>query len=239
MKRKHKQDGLAFDRIKVRCDGKQHTITVSPKGHLVHCNHDALQRRRERNLMEIGSSPIFRCTEAIRRFHAIVNEGDTGLAALPRSMRPTASRLRESRQEALATRLLEAAARCRPWWQRPEGLQRLLNHVLHRRLGVPEHVHAVVTSDFGFDEVALMSGGKTLFQGDIDRDWMASVYKTGWAVVGDALTLQLFPWGSEHTASQCRPVRWPDGSIAFVRQTTRIVVREDRTVFELLAVGGT
>jgi hypothetical protein len=77
------------------------------------------------------------------------------------------------------------------WWRRPDGLERLLNHVLHRKLGVPEDVRCHVTWDllspaYRFE---LTSEEKLLVDVDMDPDWVRNVYQRGIAVFQGNLVL--------------------------------------------------
>jgi hypothetical protein len=189
--------GVMPPETKVRCNGKLHTITVSAKGHLVCRDHSPKDLRRRRNYGRLGGDP-YRCTEVVCLFRQGMRNGGFAPRELPKGLQRAVSCLRQRRIEARQDGSRPAAETLsqRTWWERPEGVQRLLDRVLHRRLGVPEHVHSVVSWRPHSDhyKVVLMSGERMLFEDWVAWDWATEIYRPGLAVLDGGLTLRLQDW---------------------------------------------
>jgi hypothetical protein len=229
---------------KVRCNGKPHTITVSAKGHLVRCHHSPEDWQRERNFVRLGGDP-YRCTEVVRLFRQGMRNGGFAPRELPKGLQRAVSRLRQRRIEARQAGSRRGAEMLsqRTWRERPEGVQWLLDRVLHRRLGVPEHVHSVVSWRPHSDHytVVLMSGERMLFEDWVAWDWATEIYRTGLAVLDDCLTLRL-------QDRRARPLRKPEpgaravqvvhrlGTLDFFDLLVRLVPRRSASGYDAVPV---
>jgi hypothetical protein len=225
--------GLLPREVKVRCNPGLHTIAVNAKGQFVRRDHSRANLRRWRDFECIGGEPC-RCNKVIRCFGLAVEWGGKYLAALPKPLRRAASELRRLRSLERPSWALrrEEKLSCLNWWERPEGVQRLLDHFLHGPLGVPADVRPVVTYSPGHARyiLALVSSGGTLLERWMVSNWTKEVHGAGLAVLQGALTLAIMdrrqrwrlPTMSGAFAVQVRPQVAPDGAVIFVDQLVRL-----------------
>jgi hypothetical protein len=228
--------------VKVRCGPELHTIAVNAKGQLVCRDHSRAFLRREYDFVMVGGYRR-RCSQVIHSFGRAVSEGREHLAALPKVLRQAASGLRRLRSREGPSRALqrEQVLSRRTWWERPEGVQRLLDHVLHGQLGVPADVRALVADSPGDGAYRLtLASPGALLERWVETDWLRLVYQSGLAVLHGALTLTIVDprgrwlWFPESgaVAVQARPQVAPDGSVVFVDQLVRLRRRPGGGGFE-------
>ncbi len=210
-------------RTQLMCRGVRHTLVVTPNGQIACLNHERGEWPRQSRFAEIGGEPCA-CLEAIRQFGEVVDgRGDT--SCLPKGLRPAATSIRDGRRRK-ERESDDQSWSTMPWTQRPESLMRMLDRVLHRRLGLPQHVHAVVTfrgmhrrpipgSVYSFQ---IVSGPDTLLDTLIPADWEEKVRRTGLAVLDGAVVVD-YEFNDEHRTKGhlrlCRPNVLPYGNIRF------------------------
>jgi hypothetical protein len=243
--------GAAFmpHQVRVRCNGKLHTIALNKKGQLVRLDHDhdPVALKRERNYHEIGGSWC-RCTEVVTLFSKAVSLGGRFLSALPPPLRDAARQAAVLRAQSEEERWFREAQR--RWRGSPEGEEHLLAHVLHHRLGLPTTVKADVWRKPGRDvaEIRLTCGDSHLYDGYIDTSWASTIYLHGLAYVQGWLTLLIVEPARSRllrgltvnklTALQCRPPAGPFRAEPFETRYAHLTRRPDGSGFDVTTSGG-
>jgi hypothetical protein len=221
-----------------------HTIAVNAKGRLVYRDHSRADLRLWSDFACIGGEPC-RCYKVIRCFGRAVASGGEYLAALPKPLRQAASELRRLRsfeRPSWALRCEEELSGL-TWWERPEGLQRLLARALHGPLGVPASVRPLVGWCPGSDAVYQLGGfpyaPPRRFPWVV-RNWLDAVYRPGLAVLGGALTVAILDPSRRYlslpgpgaVAVQVRAWGGPGTGGCFIERMMRLRPRPDGGGFE-------
>jgi hypothetical protein len=221
-----------------------HTVALNAKGRLVYRDHSRAELRRRRDYERLGGERC-RCSEVIRSFGRAVAEGREYLAALPKPLRQAASelrRLRSREQPSWDSRREEELSRLR-WWERPEGLQRLLARALHGPLGVPASVRPLVGWCPDSDAVYQLGGFPYALPRRfpwVVRNWLDAVYRPGLATLDGALTLAILDPrrrylslpGPGAVAVQVRTLGGPGTGGCFIERMMRLRPRPDGGGFE-------
>jgi hypothetical protein len=236
--------GLLPGQVRVRCCGRMHTVALNAKGQLVHRDHSRVDLRRRRDYECLGGERC-RCTQVIRSFASAISEGQEYLAALPKPLRQAASELRRLRSLERPSWALrrEEDLSCSNWWERPEGVQRLLARALHGPLGVPAGVRPVVgwcPYSYSRYELGLFPYALPPLFPWVMRAWLDAVYRPGLAVLGGALTVAILDPSRRDLAFPRRGAVavqvWPwvagNGAVTFMERMMRLRPRRDGGGFE-------
>lgn len=206
-------------KVQLRCNGRLHALLVTPKGQIACLHHTKAEAVRLLRFAEIGGD-LCPCLRAVKLFREATS-GSQCRSRLPMALRPSAALIQEGRRK----KALEAPAQAvsnRPWTQRPEGLKRMIDRVLHDRLGLPRHVRAVVTlperrGEEGVYDLRVVSGAETLMAGRLRADWEETVRRRGIAAATGGLVVECgrIPAVPSGHVLLWRPTVMPDGAVRF------------------------
>src|SRR4051812_45951808 len=122
--------GIMPSEVRVRCSGKLHTISLSPRGQFIRRDHTPAQLRWEEDFMTLGGSPC-RCTQVVTESRRPLIFRGGCVPAPPPALRGAVCQMRRlpERDPKKVGQWRERFLARRAWWERPEGVARLVGRV--------------------------------------------------------------------------------------------------------------
>ncbi|MBL8798665.1 MAG: hypothetical protein JNM56_32525 [Planctomycetia bacterium] len=213
-------------KFRVECQEEAHWLQFNKKGRLVRRSHTQDELRREREIQELGGDPVYACTEAVRLLESVLRSRFVSdIDRLPVELQKVAKRVKARRRYARDKTRPGIDLTSVPFIRRPEGVARLVNHLLTSRLHIRRGDFSptmVKQADFGGYELHAESS-KGIHKIPIDLLWLHVIYRQGVALLGGGLTLALYSAGAGvWIADQIVPCPLPGGGrFVFGRRQVR------------------